>query len=84
MEKLISQLQTLLDEIEHQELGFTDVKEKLQEIVDDAHNLYDVDGYIEEENYQIVCICVSCIYGHGFDSHHLHYLSGQNSGGDWF
>ena len=51
MEKLILQLQTLLDEIENEELGFTDVKEKLQEIVDDAHNLYDVDGYIEEENY---------------------------------
>ena len=51
MEKLILQLQTLLDEIEHEELGFTDVKEKLQEIVDDAHNLYDVDNYIEEENF---------------------------------
>ena len=51
MENLISQLQTLLDQIEHEELNFTDVKEKLQEIVDDAHNLYDVDGYIEEENF---------------------------------
>ena len=51
MENLISQLQTLLDQIEHEELNFTDVKEKLQEIVDDAHNLYDVDDYIEEENY---------------------------------
>ena len=51
MENLILQLQTLLDEIEHEELGLTSVKEKLQEIVDDAHNLYDVDGYIEEENY---------------------------------
>ena len=51
MEKLILQLQTLLDEIEHEELGLTSVKEKLQEIVDDANNLYDVDDYIEEENY---------------------------------
>ena len=51
MENLILQLQTLLDQIEHEGLGFTDVKEKLQEIVDDAHNLYDVDDYIEEENY---------------------------------
>ena len=51
MENLILQLQTLLDEIENEELGFTDVKEKLQEIVDDAHNLYDVDDYIEEENF---------------------------------
>ena len=51
MENLILQLQTLLDQIEHEELNFTDVKEKLQEIVDDAHNLYDVDDYIEEENY---------------------------------
>ena len=51
MENLILQLQTLLDEIEHEELGFADVKEKLQEIVDDAHNLYDVEGYIEEENF---------------------------------
>ena len=51
MEKLILQLQTLLDEIEHEELGLPDVKEKLQDIVDDAHNLYDVDGFIEEENY---------------------------------
>ena len=51
MENLILQLQTLLDEIEHEELNFTDVKEKLQEIVDDAHNLYDVDDYIEEENF---------------------------------
>ena len=51
MEHLILQLQTLLDEIEHEELSFTNVKEKLQEIVDDAHNLYDVDDYIEEENY---------------------------------
>ena len=51
MEQLIEQLQTLLDEIEHEGLSFTGVKEKLQEIVDDAHNLYDVDGYIEEENY---------------------------------
>ena len=51
MEQLIGQLQTLLDEIEHEGLDFTSVKEKLQEIVDDAHNLYDVDGYIEEENY---------------------------------
>ena len=51
MENLITQLQTLLDEIEHEGLSFTDVKEKLQEIVDDAHNLYDVDGYIEEENF---------------------------------
>ena len=51
MENLIEQLQTLLDEIEHEELSFTDVKEKLQEIVDDAHNLFDVDGFIEEENY---------------------------------
>ncbi len=51
MEQLIEQLQTLLDEIEHEELDFTSVKEKLQEIVDDAHNLYDVDGFVEEENY---------------------------------
>ena len=51
MENLILQLQTLLDEIEHEELNFTSVKEKLQEIVDDAHNLYDVDGFVEEENY---------------------------------
>ena len=51
MEHLILQLQTLLDQIEHEELNFTDVKEKLQEIVDDAHNLYDVDDYIEEENF---------------------------------
>jgi len=51
MEQLIEQLQTLLDEIEHEGLDFTSVKEKLQEIVDDAHNLYDVDGFIEEENY---------------------------------
>ena len=50
MENLILQLQTLLDQIEHEELNFTDVKEKLQEIVDDAHNLYDIDDYIEEEN----------------------------------
>ena len=50
MEKLILQLQTLLDQIEHEGLGFTDVKEKLQEIVDDAHNLYDVDDYTEEES----------------------------------
>ena len=51
MENLILQLQTLLDQIEHEGLSLTDVKEKLQEIVDDAHNLYDVDDYIEEENY---------------------------------
>ena len=51
MENLILQLQTLLGEIEHEGLDFTSVKEKLQEIVDDAHNLYDVDGFIEEENY---------------------------------
>ena len=51
MENLILQLQTLLDEIEHEELGLTSVKEKLQEIVDDAHNLYDVDDYIEENNF---------------------------------
>ena len=51
MENLILQLQTLLDQIEHEELGITDVTEKLQEIVDDAHNLYDVDGYIEEDNF---------------------------------
>ena len=51
MENLILQLQTLLDEIEHEGLDFTSVKEKLQEIVDDAHNLYDVDGFVEEENY---------------------------------
>jgi len=52
MENLILQLQTLLDEIEHEELGFTHVKEKLQEIVDDANNSFDVDGYIEDEiNY---------------------------------
>ena len=51
MENLILQLQTLLDEIEHEGLDFTNVKEKLQEIVDDAHNLYDVDGFVEEENY---------------------------------
>ncbi len=51
MEQLIEQLQTLLDEIEHEGLDFTSVKEKLQEIVDDAHNLYDVEGFIEEENY---------------------------------
>ena len=51
MEQLILQLQTLLDEIEHEGLNFTSVKEKLQEIVDDAHNLYDVDGFVEEENY---------------------------------
>ena len=49
MENLILQLQTLLDEIEHEELDFTSVKEKIQEIVDDAHNLYDVDDYIEED-----------------------------------
>ena len=51
MEQLIEQLQTLLDEIEHEGLDFTSVKEKIQEIVDDAHNLYDVDGFVEEENY---------------------------------
>jgi len=51
MEQLIEQLQTLLDEIEHEGLEFTSVKDKLQEIVDDAHNLYDVDGFVEEENY---------------------------------
>ena len=50
MENLILQLQTLLDQIEHEGLGFTDVKEKLQEIVDDAHNLYDVDDYMDEES----------------------------------
>ena len=50
MENLILQLQTLLDQIAHEGLGFTDVKEKLQEIVDDAHNLYDVDDYMEEES----------------------------------
>ena len=50
MENLILQLQTLLDQIEHEGLIFTDVKEKLQEIVDDAHNLYDVDDYMEEES----------------------------------
>ena len=47
---LILQLQTLLDQIEHEELGIVDVKEKLQDIVDDAHNLYDVDDYMEEES----------------------------------
>jgi len=52
MENLILQLQTLLDEIEHEGLDFTSVKEKLQEIVDDANNSFDVDGYIEDEiNY---------------------------------
>jgi len=51
MEQLILKLQTLLDEIEHEELGLTGVREKIQEIVDDAHNLYDVDDYIEEENF---------------------------------
>ena len=51
MENLILQLQTLLDEIEHEGLDFTSVKEILQEIVDDAHNLYDIDDYIEEENF---------------------------------
>ena len=52
MENLILQLQTLLDEIEHEELGFTDVKEKLQEIVDDANNAFDVSDYLEDEiNY---------------------------------
>ena len=50
MENLILQLQTLLDQIEHEGLYITDVKEKLQEIVDDAHNLYDVDDYMEEES----------------------------------
>ena len=31
---------------------YNEVREKgLQEIVDDAHNLYDVDNYIEEENF---------------------------------
>ena len=30
--------------LKHEELGFTDVKEKLQEIVDDANNAFDVDG----------------------------------------
>jgi hypothetical protein len=50
MENLILQLQTLLDEIEHEELGFHGVKEKLQEIVEDANNSFDVDGYIEEES----------------------------------
>jgi len=52
MEDLILQLQTLLDEIEHEGLGFTEVKEKLQEIVDDGNNAFNVDGYIEDEiNY---------------------------------
>ena len=51
MENLILQLQTLIDQIEHEGLGLDEVKEKLQEIVDDAHNLYDVDDYIEEENF---------------------------------
>ena len=52
MENLILQLQTLLDEIEHEGLGFSDVKEKLQEIVDDANNDFELDGYIEDEiNY---------------------------------
>jgi len=49
MENLILQLQTLLDEIEHEGLDFTSVKEKLQEIVDDANNDFDIDGYIEDE-----------------------------------
>ena len=48
MENLILQLQTLLDEIEHEGLGFTDVKEKLQEIVDDANNEFAIDDYIED------------------------------------
>jgi len=52
MENLILQLQTLLDEIEHEELGFTSVKEKLQEIVEDANNAFDIDGYVDDEiNY---------------------------------
>ena len=52
MENLILQLQTLLDEIEHEGLDFISVKEKIQEIVDDANNTFDVDDYIEDEiNY---------------------------------
>jgi len=52
MENLILQLQTLLDEIEHEGLDFTSVKDKLHEIVDDANNAFDVDDYIEDEiNY---------------------------------
>ena len=52
MENLILQLQTLLDEIEHEELGFTDVKDKLQDIVDYANNAFDVGDSLEDEiNY---------------------------------
>jgi len=51
MEQLILQLQTLLDEIEHEGLDFTSVKEKLQEIVDDASNVLDSDYLEDEINY---------------------------------
>lgn len=49
MEILIQKLQTLLDEIKYEGLDISEVTEKVQDIIDDAHNLYDVDGFIDDE-----------------------------------
>ena len=40
MEELITQLQGLIDAMEHDEIEYTEVKEALQEIFDDANTAY--------------------------------------------
>ena len=51
MENLILQLQTLIDQIEHEGLGLDEVKENIQEIVDDSHQYFENDhsDFMEEE-----------------------------------
>jgi uncharacterized membrane protein YjjP (DUF1212 family) len=51
MENLILQLQTLIDQIEHEGLGLDEVKEKIQEILDDSHQYFEIenDDFIEDE-----------------------------------
>ena len=51
MENLILQLQPLIDQIEHEGLGLDEVKEKIQEIVDDSHQYFENDhsDFMEEE-----------------------------------
>ena len=51
MEDILSKLQILLDEIEHEGLDLESTTEKLKEIVDDASNAFDSDYTEDEINY---------------------------------
>ena len=84
MEKIIELLGELIDDIERDpDVTKTIILETLYDIKSEMEDIN-----LQEESYQmylsmIVCIYVSCAFGRGFETHHLHKDSYLKYGGDW-